>query len=201
MPDRRVALLLISDGREEYLERCERSIREMVPAVDYFIRVDDADHRLGFAGAIQEGWQRVLRTDAQLVFHVEQDFVFQRPVPLRDMAAVLAAQPHLVQLALLRQAVNDIERAAGGVIEQHPDSYVLVHDELGRCWREHRRYFTTNPSLYPRWIVERGWPSGRSSEGRFGIDLFAGDAELRAAYWDQGIWVEHIGDHRAGTGY
>lgn len=197
----RIALLLISDGRHEYLERCEASIVAMLPRVDYFIRVDDTEHRLGFAGAIQDGWARVLRTDADLVFHVEQDFVFDRPVPLREMATVLAEQPHLVQLALLRQAVNDVERAAGGVIEQHPDSYRLVYDDAGRCWREHRRYFTTNPSLYARWVVERGWPSGPSSEGRFGIDLFASDPALHAAYWDEGIWVTHVGDHRTGTGY
>ncbi len=116
------------------------------------------------------------------------------------MIAALDAHPHLVQTALLRGPVNERERAAGGVIEQHPDEYVTVNWQ-GHAWREHRHNVTTNPCLWPRWVVERGWPLIDQSEGHFGIQLFSEDPRRRAAYWGTGVDVEHIGHERTGTGY
>jgi hypothetical protein len=194
------ALLLISDGRDEYLEQTLASAADMLPEFDHFIRIDDDAHELGFAGAIQEGWRRVLQTDATHVFHLEQDFTFRRPVDISAMARALDACPHLVQMALLRQPWNQAEREAGGIIEQHPTSYTSVVWS-GLTWREHKRFVTTNPSLWPRWVLERGWPDGPESEGRFGIELFASDPSLRAAFWGEGVWVDHVGDVRSGVGY
>jgi hypothetical protein len=198
-----IALLLISDGRDEYLQRTRTSLVEMLPRFDHVIHVDDREHRLGFAGAIQEGWRQVLETDARYVFHLEQDFTFNRPVDVAGMATVLQARPHLAQLALRRQPWNDAERAAGGIVEQHPDDY--VERSLGPYrWLEHRRFFTTNPCLYRTWICRQGWPDGADSEGRFGIRLLETKPEARFGYWgarDSGEAVTHIGEHRAGNGY
>lgn len=198
-----VALLLISDGRDEYLERTRASAAAMLPAFDHVIHVDDREHRLGFAGAIQEGWKRVLATDARYVFHLEQDFTFNRPVDIAGMATVLQARPHLAQLALRRQPWNDAERAAGGIVEQHPTDYTEC--SLGPYqWLEHTRCFTTNPSLYRTWVCRQGWPDGPESEGHFGIGLRERKPEIRFGYWgarDSGEAVTHIGEHRAGTGY
>lgn len=199
-----VALLLISDGRDEYRERTIASAKEMVPEPDFFIEVKDPDHELGFDGAIRKGWRRVItETDAEFVFHLEADFTFNRPVPIADMAAVLKARPYLVQLALRRQPWNNQEKAAGGVVEMHPDDYTEA-DLNGWRWLEHIRNFTTNPSLYPRAVCEYGWPAGPQSEGRFGIELRKNNPELRFAYWghaNSGEACEHIGHHRTGTGY
>jgi hypothetical protein len=199
----RTALLLISDGRNDYLEETVASAVRHLPdeVLATLIQVDDAAHHLGFAGAIQEGWSRVLATDADYVLHLEQDFTFRRDVPVDAMLDVLARHPHLVQIALLRQPWNPQERRAGGIVQQHPDAYQQV-TAGGVAWLEHRRCFTTNPCLYPRWIAERGWPDGPESEGRFSIDLFAADPARRAAYWGRGEeWVTHLGDARAGWGY
>lgn len=193
-----VALLLISDGREDYLERTMTSADEQLPVFDQVVHIDDTAHELGFAGAIQAGWDRV---DCDHVFHLEQDFTFNRPVPLDLMVEVLDANPHLVQLALLRQPWNAVERSAGGIWQQHPDSY--AHRGLGDYrWLEHARFFTTNPCLYPRWVAERGWPQTGQSEGLFGLRLFGEDAARRAAFWGAGEeWVTHIGQERSGHGY
>ncbi|MES2867612.1 MAG: hypothetical protein V4703_12790 [Actinomycetota bacterium] len=195
-----VALLLISDGRDDYLKQTMRSATEMLPVHDHFIHVDDSAHELGFAGAVQEGWRLALETGATHVFHLEQDFTFRRAVDFAAMIRVFDHHPYLVQLALLRQPWNDAERAAGGIIEQHPGSYTKVFWD-GLVWREHRRFVTTNPALWPRWVLERGWPDGPHSEGRFGVDLFASDENLRAAFWGDTVWVDHIGAERAGVGY
>jgi hypothetical protein len=198
------AVLLISDGRDEYRERTVASAKEMLPEPDYFLHVDDREHELGFAGAIRAGWRRVLtETDADYVFHLEQDFTFNRPVPIEEMGAVLRARPHLAQLALRRQPWNDHERAAGGVVEMHPDDYA-EHELNGWRWLEHTRNFTTNPSLYRRGICEFGWPAGTDSEGHFGIAFRESYPGMRFGYWgarDSGEAVTHIGDVRAGKEY
>lgn len=192
-----VALLTISDGRHAYHQQALASALEMLPKFDQYIWVDDREHALGFAGAIQHGWQQVT---ADWVMHFECDFTFDEPVDVAAIIAVLRTHPYLTQMALLRQPVNDIERAAGGVIEQHPDSYHTVRWQ-GQEWREHRRFWTTNPCVYPRWIVDRGWPQRDQSEGVFGIELFAEDPARRAAFWKDRELVTHIGDVRGGVGY
>lgn len=195
-----VCLLTISDGRVGYHERSWASLREMLPDVDHTVAVDDHAHELGFSGAVATGWAAALETPATHIFHAELDFIYLRPIELGAMIATLDAHPHLVQMALLRGPVNDRERAAGGVIEQHPDDYTTVR-EGPHAWREHRRNVTTNPCIWPRWVVERGWPLIDQSEGHFGIKLFGEDPDRRAAYWGTGVDVEHIGHIRSGTGY
>jgi hypothetical protein len=197
-----VALIVISDGRQDYLTRTLLSAAKNLPPVDHVIHVDDSAHDLGFAGAIQAAWDEALQTDCTHLFHLEGDFTLDRPVPLRPMLSILHVCPYLVQIALLRQPWNDAERAAGGIWQQHPDSYKPVTVGPGVQWLEHRRFFTTNPSLYPRWVAERGWPQQRHSEGVFGLNLFGEDPARRAAFWGDGSeWVTHIGDERHGHGY
>ncbi len=195
-----VCLLAIGDGRTEYHERSWASIREMLPSVEHTVVIDDSAHELGFTGAVREGWRLALETGCTHVFHAELDFVYLRPVELDAMVAVLDAEPHLVQMALLRGPVNDAEHRAGGVIEQHPDDYETVFCH-GHAWREHRRNVTTNPCVWPRRVVERNWPDCQFSEGIFGIGLFAENPLYRAAYWGTDVRVEHIGHLRSGTGY
>lgn len=193
-----VALLLIGDGRDEYHELAYRSVVEHLPTFDQYIHVDDREHTLGFAGAIQAGWDQV-QTD--WLVHWEADFVIDRPMPVDEIIAVLTGHQYLVQMALLRGPVNAAERQAGGIVQQHPHDYALREWE-GWHWLEHRRFFTTNPCVYPRWVVERGWPQRDQSEGHFGIELFEEDQERRSAFWGNGeVWVDHIGDARAGKGY
>lgn len=197
-----IALLVIDDGREDYLSRCLASIGEMCPALfSRRILIDDSEHELGFAGAIQAGWDRVLEAQADYVFHVESDFTFNRIVPLASMVWLLErSKRKLAQVALKRQPWNPQEREAGGIVEQHPEDFEeRPHPVLHTL---HRRFFTTNPSLYPREIVERGWPQVKHSEGIFTHQLlpegyhfaFLG-GKLDAP------WVTHTGKERAGVGY
>lgn len=195
-------------GDTEYV----RWLRETWP--DF--TVHPSAERLGFGGSIGRAWQVLAGSafDEEFVLHLEDDFTFNRPVLLWQMAALLRDQPHLAQVALRRQPWNDEERAVGGVVEQHPDDYADRHEWVPRdsacgpdpfpCWwLEHRRFWTSNPSLYRRSLCERGWPTGAQSEGRFSAALFAEPA-VRCAFWgarDSGEWVTHIGRERAGVGY
>lgn len=226
-----VALLVMTDGRRdciartvpEFLDKFDRPdlLSELVIhddsgdpeynrwLVDEFaprgFAVARAAGRSGFGGAIRSAWQHLRDySSARFVFHLEDDFVPRRTVPLSEMLAVLVDEPELVQLALRRQPWNDDERAAGGIVEQHPGDYSDEIDAAGRRWLEHRRFFTTNPSLYRAELLEEEWPRGPHSEGRFTIELLAANPARRFGFYgarDSGEWVEHIGLQRVGTGY
>lgn len=237
-----IALLVMTDGRDHLLEQTIASARENLRGniVEQWIHADGqvlmhADYldrqypdfvqippawpagtRRGFGGAIDAAWRCLARhSTADYVFHLEDDFTFNRPVDLDAIAEVLASTPDLAQMALRRQAWNDAERAAGGVIEQHPDAYTqMVYGDPGRVsrmayWLEHTLFFTTNPCLYPRrgrghgqFTVLDPWPTGPESEGRYGIRLR--EAGYRFGFWgrrEDAPWVHHIGETRVGRGY
>lgn len=226
-----IELLVMTDGRREHIGDTIRSAGDNLvgPIERRWIHDDsgDRDHRAwleeqfpgwlvighpagrqGFGGAISNAWRHLQAAGAApFVFHLEDDFTFNRPVDLVSMVEVLKRRPYLVQLALRRQPWNVAEIEAGGIVEQYPDDYVetrLEDGAPGPAWLEHRRFFTTNPSLYRRELMARGWPAGAHSEGRFGVELVAEDPDARFAYWgsrDSGEWVRHNGHTRNGTGY
>lgn len=240
-----IALLVMTDGRRACLAETFKSFAEntdqsLVGQVFVHDDSNDPDYRaelvdwsismsgmyvfgpkpgsgkLGFGGAIRSAWDVIrTHTDARYIFHLEDDFTFNRPVPLADMVQVLATQPDLVQLALRRQPWNDDERRAGGVVELDPEGFSehsawfpWSHDgyeeERVVVWLEHRKFWTTNPSLYRRsLILANDWPEGPQSEGVFSAKLRE-DPHAVFGYWgsrSSGEWVHHIGDERVGTGY
>jgi hypothetical protein len=170
--------------------------------------------RQGCAGAFQQVWRQVREgTSARFIFLIEQDFVFNRTIDLYGMAALLDERPHLAEVALRRQPWNATEIAAGGIVESHPDWYIDMEDDAGRQWLEHGAFFTTNCPLFRTSLLDVPWPDSRPgcySEGTFhhhlmthGTPEVPGD-QVTYAYWGarySGVWVEHIGYQRLGTGY
>ncbi|MBP9054463.1 MAG: glycosyltransferase [Ilumatobacteraceae bacterium] len=217
-------LLVMTDGRVDCLSRAIESAREnLCGEVTHKVIHDDTGDesyreelratfpdfdvigqptRQGFGGAIRSAWAALSGRPERFVFHLEDDFTFNEPIDLPAMQHVLDRNPGLVQLALRRQPWNPDELAAGGIVEQHPDDYVDCSDGISD-WLEHRRFFTTNPSMYRRALTEKEWPEGEHSEGRFGIALCE-NPTTRFGYWgrrDDPPKVHHIGEHRAGVGY
>lgn len=222
----RVVLLVMTDGRREYIEKAIASAEANLhgPITRRIIHDDSGDDdyrdwlvgrfddyevifhpmgRQGFGGAIRNAWRFLTGVSEEHVFHLEDDFVFNRPLSLYPMMELLENLPGLSQVALRRQPWNDNEAAAGGIVELHPDAYTEHSCCPEHIWLEHRQFFTTNPSLYPRTLCSRGWPAGEHSEGHFSLELLE-DPYVKCAFWggrDSGEWVEHIGHTRAGTGY
>lgn len=218
-----VCLLVLTDGRDTELEQTIASAEHsLVGPITRRIIHDDAggvghalalakrypdyevvaSPRVGFGGAIQASWEQVASGDEGFVFHLEGDFTFNRTVNLWDMMAVMCHEPKLAQMALVRQAWNEKEIAAGGLLQARPGEFEQVVTASHR-WLRHRSFFTTNPALVPMRIVESGWPVVPQSEGMFSIDLFR-DPESVCGFWgdlDQEPAVEHIGKVRVGTGY
>ncbi len=197
-------LLVIDDGRADYLFRALNSVKRNLPAFEHTVTVMDIGHKLGFSGAVQEGWRQVLQTGADHVFHLEGDFAINQPVELERMIAVLERMPHLTQMSLLRQAWNREEKAAGGIVHQAPDEYTERTDG-DDTWTETQRFiFTTNPSVYSTQLCRRGWPDEQHSEGVFGGVLRRERPDARCGIWGA-KWdpprVTHLGAHRTGWGY
>lgn len=196
-----ISLLVIHDGRADYLQRTMRSAARHLPmgVFDDIIEVDDADHRLGFCGAIQKGWDQV-KTD--WVFHLEGDFTFNENIPVLEMIELLRLRQYLAQVALKRQPWNPEEKQAGGIVELHQHDFHERHAD-GMTWTEHRRFFTTNPSVYSARLCRLGWPQQPQSEGVFTHRLLQ-DPLLKFAFWGGKFAfpkVTHIGEHRAGVKY
>jgi hypothetical protein len=220
-----IALLVMTDGRRDCIRQAIPSALASLhgPVTRRVIHDDSADpdyrdflaatfptfeiihpaRRLGFGGAIRNAWSILAQGPERFVWHHEDDFTFNRPVDLLDLMVVLDQNPHLLQLALRRQPWNDEERAAGGIVEQHPDDYAEMVDHAHRHWLEHRRFFTTNPSLYRRSLCEGGWLDVEHSEGVM-THRWIEDPAARFGFWgprDSGEWVTHVGHQRVGVGY
>lgn len=223
-----VAVLVMTDGRDSYLERTLGSLHANVrgPITEMWMHDDTGDDeyrarlaerhpdfrhinggpRRGFGGAIVSAWECLLEfSHADHVFHCESDFTFNRHIDLRAMVDVLETNPRLAQMALLRQPWNDTEKAASGVLNVCPGAFT-EEGGAGREWLRHTAWFTTNPSVYRRTLCAEGWPHGEQSEGVFTRRLLDRHPDWCFGYWgarDSGAWVHHIGDERApeATGY
>lgn len=230
-----IAILVITDGRDDYLRQCIDSLHHLDgPITERWMYDDTGDDayratlaerypewhhinaglRRGCAGAFRSAREQVRNgTNARYLFLVEQDFVFLRHVDLSAMMRVLGGNPHIAEIALRRQPWNEAERAAGGVVEQHPEWYEEMCNERGNTVLVQGVYYTTNPHLERMSLLAISWPEHQS--GRYSEDTFTqilkthGTPEVmgpdvRFAYWgshDSGVWVEHIGYERLGMNY
>jgi hypothetical protein len=229
-----VLVLVFDDGRPDYLARTVASFCEFVQGDEFHVvihqdepadqartrsmfgwcEVIGGDQRSGFAGAIRRAWAHAAQPHFDRfdwVFHLEGDFTFNRKVNVQQLQVVLDSNPHLAQMALVRQAWNQAEIEAGGVVQRHPEAFAEYTNAVGWSWLEHRLFFTTNPSLYRRDLLKAGWPAGGQSEGMFfnrlrtqGLPWGVEGRHVKFGYWghaDDPPWVEHIGVQRTGHGY
>lgn len=193
-------LAIISDRGTLYLPGCLESLNEHWPQHPEPIVVDDSAHRLGMAGAVRAAWEAALDMGARYVFHLEEDFRFLTPPPIRDMRRILDRWPDLAQVVLKRGPWSTEESAAGGIIEMNPTAYAENHGRVsGDSFTQHRLIFSLNPCLIPRRTLELGWPDGNEAEmtqdcARAGMSFafygLKGDPPL----------VEHVG-HQRGVGW
>lgn len=217
-----IALLVITDGRKEYIHKTieSASLNLEGPMGPMFMFDDSGEElhrrwlrinfpnfeliykpiRQGAGGAINSAWEHIKQYDFDYVFHLEDDFTFNRKIPLNDMIRVLENNSNVFQMALRRQAWNNNEIEAGGVIEQWPDKF---HQQDG--WISHRMFFTTNPSVYRKLLIEtRDYPDIKDSEGHFTVSIKESDPDNLFGYWGQKTdapWVTHIGSLRKGSMY
>lgn len=214
-----VLAVFVSNRRTDYLPAALESFRRVTGPITRVVVVDDSgdlDHhawlrlhhpdidliatngKAGFDGVYRRIWEAIAGYGLPWAFVVEEDFTFDRDVDLSSMQRVMNDRPHLVQMALRRQAWSRPELAAGGIIEMAPDRYEDHPTHL-----EHREFFTTNPTLLRRdFVTHNPWPRGAGSELRFAREVFRNES-LRSGYWGARTddpWIIHHGE-RTGSGY
>jgi hypothetical protein len=226
----RVAMMVITDGRRDCIERMMKSYAaNVVGQLRYICIINDSEdpsytewlhhkycgdidlivshnRRLGFGETVRDAWVHV-PLDCDWVLHCEDDFSWNRPLILADWIDVLQANPKVVQISAKRQPWSSAEIAAGGFIQQYPGVYFdkIYRGVSGKEYPvvEHKRNFTTNPSLMKRWVSQVPWPQSPDSEGKFGFVLKEIDPEFVYLIWDSIAsepMVCHFGQ-RSGTGY
>ena len=200
---RPLPVAVISDRPPElYLDGCLRSLWEFLPNGTPIHLVDDREHKLGMAGAVQEAWRWALDTGMSYLLHVEEDFRFY-DLPLDDMVHILDTNPHLAQVVLKRQPWSAEEKQAGGQIETNPAAHTQCGDGSTH-WVEHSRLFSLNPTLIPVRTLELGWPAGELGVGNeAGMTQRCLDAGMRFAYFgkkEDPARCTHVG-HIRGSGW
>lgn len=177
----KIATVIIGDGRLSYLRESVESFKTQVsPVSDYHIMVNDSGdpsyasqldelypgwhlihhpERRGLGAAVRSAWSAMLETDADFIFHCEEDFIYPIATDLLPLTQILEYRPHLSQLVLKRQPWSPEELAAGDVFERAPFEY-YDHTWTGLDWLEHLNgnstlhVFSFNPFLAPREVIE-----------------------------------------------
>ncbi len=197
-------IIVDDSGDEEYhrwlKQRCDNDLHRDEPERGKLVIHPS---RLGFAGTIHDTWVNHVPKDTDFIFHLEDDFELlpEPKTSFADMCAILEQNPHLVQVALVRQPWNTAEKEAGGLLKVKPENFIQ-RETGGIPWIEQSSWFTTNPCLYRADLIKRIWPWEANSEGIFTIRLR--DAGFSFGYLgklEDPHRVMHIGEQRIGGGY
>jgi len=214
----KVALTVTTDGRD-YIWRMLESLKQNVDfpfhqkiivndegttklSIDGF-DVINHDGRKGLTQAVRTAWGAV-DDDVDYVFHLEDDFTFNCAIDIHSMTQIMEGYPSLVQMLLKRQAWSAEEVSAGGFVEMNPDSYeqkvFSIKEDKLIYYLTHRNFFSLNPCLIPKRVIDVGWPDG--NEAGFGGILFS-DQTAKAAILGTKYnkpRVHHIGGTRTHNG-
>lgn len=162
----------------------------------------------GLSGSVRTLWSLALLSDTDNLFHIEEDFTFNEGFEWEDILSSMVQavrEENVAQIALKRQPCNPQEAEAGGFMQLAPDTYstrkFYIEAKTGtkdfNCLM-HRNFFTLNPCVYPRWLMQLGWEKGWG-EKEFGELLFS-NPKIECGYVgmsiDEPSMITHIGNYR-----
>ena len=219
----KIMLGVIGNGRKELLDQTISSIKQKIE-YPFFSKVliDDTgdknyhlelandykeffngglilhDQNLGLSGSIKSLWNAAHAQGADYIFHVEEDFTFNESVNINSLIQILDNEEfRFAQVALKRQPWNAEEVQAGGFMQADRESYDDSWGNNKLKWTTHKKLFTLNPSLYPRWVIDIGWGQGWG-EREFSDKLFS-DINVMCCFIgtvDDPPLVHHTGTYR-----
>lgn len=201
-------VVVITDGRGKLLYDMLASATKIDGQFDRWIGVNDSGdpeyarwldvefphiewshhpERQGLAAAIRDAWGRV---DADYVLHLEDDVYFPHHLNVYDWVAPFAHNPELAQVCLMRGPQAPHEHDRGGILG------CVGQVTYIRCgasrWVEQSHLFSLQPNIYPRWVVDVGWPE-HGGEREFTDRLLFNRPDTRFAYLG---WGEPQYEHR-----
>ena len=227
-PTKKVGLIVHSGGpehlwpeRKEYLLRSLISLNERVKypwtrkvifsdwgqnsdlevvAKAHGFTVEGPAENVGYTQSMIALWEYIKGLPDTHLFVTEDDFTYDRSVPVERMVDALDANPRLVQMALLRNPIADSEKQEGTILGYPPGTFTQKRDG-DVAYLEHFKFFTCNPSVIRRSLTERPWPNTPHSEAVYGKQMLR-RGNVHSALWGSGEqWVTHIGDVRTGGPY
>jgi uncharacterized protein YifE (UPF0438 family) len=151
----------------------------------------------GLSGSVRTLWEIADELDIDYIWHQEGDFTFNENINVNTLLNIF--DPYIAQVTLKRQPVNNEEANYGGFMQRDRASYDQVYRGNIK-YSTHRNFFTLNPGLYPRWVINLGWEQGWG-EKEFGERLFSNHL-VKCAYYgwvDDPPLVNHIGVYRGGN--
>lgn len=191
--------LYLNDCRASFDAHCADPMGMLGPVG----MVNDRDHQLGMAGAVNEAWAWATDQGVDFLFHIEEDFVFRQEFSLRSMLFALSwGTKKLAQIVMKRQPWNPEEQAAGNILHTFGkiQERSMHTDALGSVqWVTHSHIFSLNPCIIPHAVFSQGYPTGNEAEA---TQRFLGQGYEFAIYGgiDDSPLVEHVG-HVRGTGW
>lgn len=217
-----IPLIILTNGRD-CIHETIASARENLDGTTGMIIVDDSgdatrrkmleerygcevffekDQAVGYSRAMTNVWN-VARSFSNGIFFLEDDFTFNEPVALYDLAKIQALS-NAVQVALVRQPWFRLDKLAGGLLQKYRNrgSRMEERSHEGLHWVEHQIVFTCNPCYIPASTFRHNWPIGTYSEPRMARRLFS--RGLSSAFYGKiadAPRVHHIGTKRTGFGY
>lgn len=211
---------MLTDGRD-YVKETLPAWREALPDLELAV-VDDsgdnerrswlkdhADHlvspginRCGYTAAMRVVMGLAASSGRDHILLTEDDFL---PIAIPDLSevATIINEHELSQMSFRRQAWYKNEKRKGGILQAVATRAACNEMKQGHArWIEQSAYWTCNPSLFPRWVAERGWPDVKWSEKVFSDDIIA-DGYVAGVWgkWDDKPLTRHIGYEKKGTGY
>lgn len=174
-----IALVVVTDGRREFIPQAIASIYENVQGINGpRVMVNDAAEdpqygydivdkfgpdfryfhhpvRRGLAFGIRQGWSAAIENPAvRYIWHHEDDYVVPDPIDLNELAQALNSAPTLAELTLKRDPYSSEEAAAGDYMKVGSHHYEDAKTPNGFEYVRHDQIFFSQPSLIPRAVAE-----------------------------------------------
>ena len=168
-----------------------------------FVVVPISDGVAGQAIAIQKIFDTLRELDVDYFLGIEEDWMLFRPLDVDEIIDALCANPHIAQMRVPRTVWHSdyhrLDLDAGSLLIYHlnDDKAQLVAKR--NHWYETRGHFyfwSHNPSVFHRNVLDNKYPQTQSHEYDFGIQLLKREAKATVGFWAQNpydAYITHIG--------
>jgi glycosyltransferase involved in cell wall biosynthesis len=173
-----IALVIVGNGRLDYLTRTMAAAEQHLPPVDHRILIDDSGDPDVIARLQSDefaGWMRVVHptnlgmaaavnTAAHTshlhidhLVYLEDDMELISPLPIHRACEILDDDKTIAQVLFSRQPLHPLEEdggVLGGLVKQ------ATEWETHADYTTHDTLFSLNPCVIPRRVFGMEWPSG-----------------------------------------
>jgi hypothetical protein len=218
-------LFILGNGRKGYLERTVASWEANLltkPKYKYiFDDSGDARHvrwlndkfgndytivaigntAMGQSYALNKIFGIIKDLDVDYVLEIEEDWMLNRPLDVKEIMDVMNDNPHMVQMRIPRVVwyapyhVLDIN--AGSIMQHHLNIPGTIGKKMDRWyeWRGSFYFWSHNPNVFNKSICDKAYSASGDHELEFGKRLLE-DPDATSGFWATNpydAYITHIG--------